>query len=40
MPSWQSKLIRRQIHAIMGYFISLAAGPEEDAGEDGSDSTI
>ena len=28
MPAWQDKLSRRQIHAIMGYFISLATDPD------------
>jgi mono/diheme cytochrome c family protein len=44
MPAWQDKLSRRQIQAIMGYFISLATDPEEDtdedADEDSSNSTI
>ena len=34
MPAWQDKLSRRQIHAIMGYFISLATDLEEEADED------
>jgi mono/diheme cytochrome c family protein len=40
MPAWQDKLSRRQIHAIMGYFISLATDCEEEADEDGSNSKI
>jgi len=40
MPAWQDKLSRRQIHAIMGYFISLATDREEEADEDGSNRNI
>ena len=30
MPAWQDKLSRRQIHAIMGYFLSLMPEDEEE----------
>jgi len=40
MPAWQDKLTRRQVHAIMGYFISLAAEPEAEADEESSGSNI
>jgi len=40
MPAWQDKLSRRQIHAIMGYFISLATEAEEDPEAAGSGSNI
>ena len=30
MPAWQDRLSRKQIHAIMGYFISLATDREEE----------
>ena len=34
MPAWKNKLSRKQIHAILGYFISLATDREEEADED------
>jgi mono/diheme cytochrome c family protein len=34
MPAWQDKLSRRQIHAIMAYFISLATDGEDEADAD------
>jgi hypothetical protein len=30
MPSWQAKLSRQQIQAIMGYFISLAEERDDE----------
>jgi mono/diheme cytochrome c family protein len=30
MPAWQDRLSRRQIHAIMGYFISLMSDDEDE----------
>ena len=36
MPSWKGKLNQRQIHAILGYFISLAAERDDETqSEDG-----
>ena len=40
MPAWQGKLSRRQVHAILGYFISLAADEEDEADEDSSSNNI
>jgi len=40
MPAWQSKLSRRQIHAIIAYFISLATEREDEADEDGFNKNI
>ncbi len=34
MPAWQDKLSARQIHAIMGYFISLATDRDHEVGAD------
>ena len=34
MPAWQDKLTPRQISAIMGYFVSLAAELENEFEED------
>ena len=36
MPAWQNKLSRRQIHAIMGYFISLSLELEDEEELSGS----
>lgn len=40
MPAWQDKLNRRQIHSIMGYFISLATDREDEAQEDSAGNNI